>query len=424
MTTYSLLSVQTQLVLSGVLFLSALSQFAVCLYRYICTGIIKKCVKEFIVFILLIILISFSVSTRITGGQPIYAINIPWAFFPLLSFVVAFDGITSFILEYKENALRLSSDSVRQTMNGLDSGICFADESGGIVLINRTMNQLIFGLLKQYPRKVESILFAFRKNAEEISDLGSGKNVKVYKLPSGQFWRLSVIPIQESGLNGFTQINAQNVTELHNVNRKLEKENIEIRAAILKMGDMINRMSDLAREQETLNLKMRVHNEIGASLITLSRLANGEIKADAQAQICALEEALSYLSGAKLDSCAIDEEIVAFAKKMGVELKIEGEYPENEEIKGLTVAAIRECITNCVRHAGGDSVNVALSQSGDKYEAVITNSGDLPKSQINEGTGLSTLRKKVEAAGGKMEIKTLPEFALLLKLYERKNTND
>ena len=52
-------------------------------------------------------------------------------------------------------------------------------------------------------------------------------------------------------------------------------------------------------------------------------------------------------------------------------------------------------------------------------EIVLTNNGAVPKEKITEGGGLSMLRQRIEEAGGKMEVWSIPRFKLMLRLPEQ-----
>ena len=49
----------------------------------------------------------------------------------------------------------------------------------------------------------------------------------------------------------------------------------------------------------------------------------------------------------------------------------------------------------------------------------LTNNGTAPKEKITEGGGLSMLRQRIEEAGGKMEVQSIPRFKLMLSLPEQ-----
>ena len=82
--------------------------------------------------------------------------------------------------------------------------------------------------------------------------------------------------------------------------------------------------------------------------------------------------------------------------------------------------AIRECTSNCVRHAGGNAVYAACERT-ENWRLTVTNNGAPPKETIREGGGLSALRRRVENAGGTMQIDSTPAFALHITLPGKEN---
>ena len=78
-------------------------------------------------------------------------------------------------------------------------------------------------------------------------------------------------------------------------------------------------------------------------------------------------------------------DLLRSAASIGVEIIHMGKMPENTAAARLIVYAIRECLTNAVRHAGGSRIFVVLTQTGDIVSAVITNDGEPPKAEIIEG---------------------------------------
>ena len=84
----------------------------------------------------------------------------------------------------------------------------------------------------------------------------------------------------------------------------------------------------------------------------------------------------------------------------------------------MIAAAARECVTNCVNHAGGDRVRVEVVERADIYRVIITNNGKIPEREITEGGGLSSLRERIERAGGTMIVQSMPCFSLTVTLPE------
>ena len=106
------------------------------------------------------------------------------------------------------------------------------------------------------------------------------------------------------------------------------------------------------------------------------------------------------------------------AEALGVKLIVNGDLPNNSKLRYLFSLAVRECVTNCVRHANGNEVYVTVSADGDGYTAILTNNGRVPDGRITEGGGLSALRRRIEKNNGKMTVQSLPRFALTVSLKD------
>ncbi len=90
--------------------------------------------------------------------------------------------------------------------------------------------------------------------------------------------------------------------------------------------------------------------------------------------------------------------------------------PNEIAVKSLLVAVMRECLTNVFRHAGGNTIYVALEQEPDFVTAHITNNGEAPTETIVEGGGLSSLRRMIEKNGGIMTVQSIPEYRLTVRV--------
>ena len=107
------------------------------------------------------------------------------------------------------------------------------------------------------------------------------------------------------------------------------------------------------------------------------------------------------------------------AEELGVRVLLTGREPQRQWIRTLSALAICECAANCVRHADGTELYVHFRQKPDCMEVALTNNGAVPKEKITEGGGLSMLRQRIEEAGGKMEVWSIPRFTLMLSLPEQ-----
>ena len=108
------------------------------------------------------------------------------------------------------------------------------------------------------------------------------------------------------------------------------------------------------------------------------------------------------------------------AKELGITICLEGDVPENSTYRILLDRAIRECVTNCAKHAHGKRVNVKIEEDWREYLLKLTNDGMVPKKGAREGGGLSALRRALEIEGCRMFTVFEPEFCLLIKMPKTK----
>ena len=96
-----------------------------------------------------------------------------------------------------------------------------------------------------------------------------------------------------------------------------------------------------------------------------------------------------------------------------------GVFPaEDTESAQLVEIAAHECLTNLVRHAGGTRLEIIGGKTASGWRVLYLNDGSTPAGPIVEGSGLTALRARVEAAGGAMEIAHAPRFELTLTFFE------
>ena len=168
-------------------------------------------------------------------------------------------------------------------------------------------------------------------------------------------------------------------------------------------------------------MKMRVHDDIGHSILSARRalLSNEDIEA-VRSNASAWEKSIELLHHA--NNMPDQPDPMEYAEKraeaLGVKLIVNGDLPNNSKLRYLFSLAVRECVTNCVRHANGNEVYVTVSADRDGYTAILTNNGRVPDGRITEGGGLSALRRRIEKNNGNMTVQSLPRFALTVSLKD------
>lgn len=78
--------------------------------------------------------------------------------------------------------------------------------------------------------------------------------------------------------------------------------------------------------------------------------------------------------------------------------------------------AMRECLSNGVRHAAATGLWIDIQEDDRQVSIKITNDGTPPESEIVPKGGLHNLYRYVLDCGGRMEIQSKPEFAMTVIL--------
>ena len=107
------------------------------------------------------------------------------------------------------------------------------------------------------------------------------------------------------------------------------------------------------------------------------------------------------------------------AASAGIQLEIHGLLPEETEYRQFFLVAASEALTNAVFHAGAKTLRIELTEAESQWKMRFTNDGTKPEKPITEGGGLSSARRKIEAAGGAMQLEASPRFALILSFNKR-----
>ena len=320
----------------------------------------------------------------------------------------------------------LGRADVKEGFDNLPSGICFADNNGTVILCNRQMSRLCHIIMETDLQHIFELRYALNqpKSGVRIVD----KDAYIYCFPSNRFWQFAESSVLDADGNVYTQVQAIDVTELHEKSTELATENKALEEANARAKRLYADIDRNVRERETLAMKMRVHDDMGLCLLASRNLLVQDSTLEDYAKCTQRwKKVLDIISVADRSNSrenvcnaysALDELISASAD-IGVKVIVEGTLPRSEELAYLMIAAMRECATNTVRHADGSEMTVNIIHTYMADTVRITNNGKKPEGKIIEGTGLSGLRRSVENYGGKMLVESVPEFRLIV-MFPRK----
>ena len=320
-----------------------------------------------------------------------------WLFIVTILSILA-RGVYVCLLRRREIKTSISALSVKNAIDSLRSGVLFSKPDGYILLCNAQMQRLM-----------AVITGRVQHSSQDFYDLLTSD---VYQLPDGTVWRFTSTELQVKKKT-YIQLTAADITERWNLTAQLQGQNEQLAQKSEELKATIANLHMLSQEREAQKVKMRAHDILGQRLSLLLRSMR-----DAQAVDYNL---LRSLSGGLLDELKAGDELSAqdFLDNLrqefgviGVDIRLEGPLPEDCARGELFPDIVRESATNAVRHGLATQVLVQIEHVQTRCRMRITNNGPPPPEKINEGDGLGSIRKKVEARGGALRVVTRPHFAL------------
>ena len=315
-------------------------------------------------------------------------------------------------------------DKIKESFDNLPIAVGFFDANGVVRLVNHRMLALSSMLRKNGVQTLAEMQIVLQTPPANICCLDP--QFQIYRFPDDKVFRFLQEQITTKAGIQYTQITATDVTELMRRQTRLKEENAKLMDANNRLRKIFEQMPEIIREEEMLDMKMRVHDDIGHNILAARRALLRQAELDELRASAALWEqsiAVLYRSNQMCAQYEPLEEAIRRAGEMGVRVLTEGTSPKAPKVRTLTALAIRECAANCARHAGGTELYVRFRQDRDVYTNLcLTNNGEAPREEIREGGGLSMLRHRVEEMGGSMEIQSIPCFRLSLSLPEKEVT--
>ncbi|NLL63940.1 MAG: hypothetical protein GX241_06925 [Ruminococcaceae bacterium] len=323
---------------------------------------------------------------------------------------------------------KVIGNSIKESFDNLPSGVCFADRHGIIVLCNRQMYRLSRVLLGTDLQHIFELRRALENPSKKIHRLNEGENIFLF--PDDEIWEFRESVITDSKGNAYSQIQALLMTELYKIRDELKKTNQQLSESNQRVRLLYKNLDHIVKEEEAFAIKMRVHNDIGLRLLsTYKSLEKGdltELREVGKAwknilNVFCINDSLPYTDltdeyGIKTRFSEKLQEFLNSSSRIGVNINIKGVFPKDSEQAYLLITAMRVCVTNVIRHAKGDEMNVSITYLKNKIVMRTENNGKPPESEIVEGGGLSDLRRRIERVNGFMEIQSFPKFKLIVTL--------
>lgn len=339
--------------------------------------------------------------------------EVPVVYVLLLLAVITAFLTYSVIRELRLYRITLTRSAIKESIDHLPTGLCFYAENGRVMLVNHRMNQLSHILLGRDLQNAELMWkdLCGGNVQPDIVRLSMGSQPS-FRLDDGTVWSFSKTELQD-----VFQLTAADITQLHGLAEELAQKNIALAEMYQRLKEYEKDVEELTRDRERLETKIGIHSELGQTLLAtrsylLDNNENKEIPLEAWKRSIALLRQNIVENTEQFTLQALVQTATVF----GISVDVTGQMPEQRKTEKLFLEASTEALTNAVRHADAKILKICFSETDSAYQVCFWNDGAFPETMITEGGGLSSLRRKVETAGGTMQIDCQPEYSLTIMM--------
>lgn len=337
----------------------------------------------------------------------------PIVYVLILLAVVAVFLTYSVIHEMSLRRIAPTRSAIKESIDHLPTGLCFYAENGRVMLVNHRMNRLCHVMLGRDLQNAalmwEDLCGGSMQPGVVRLSVGTQPS---FRLPDGTVWTFSKTDLQD-----VLQITAVETTQLYGLAEDLEQKNIALEALYQRLKQYEETVEELTRDRERLETKAGIHSELGQTLLAARSYlldSSGEkaVPVDAWKRSIALLRRNTAETAERFTLPML----VQTANAFGITVEVDGQVPEQKETERLFLAAAAEALTNAARHAGARTLYIRFSETDTQYQVSFQNDGSIPECEITEGGGLGSLRRKVEMAGGSMDICCRPVYTLTITI--------
>ena len=301
---------------------------------------------------------------------------------------------------------KTSAKMIKKAIDSYPGGICF---------FNEKMNQLMLELtghtiLNAKVAWEELANFANNGKAEKLNqswlpkdpdnENGSTHQQLFFRFSDSSVWRFELRFLDSNTV----QIEAAEITELYRLSEELYENTIRLQDMQKRQKALLDSIVEVNLNKEILTAKMHIHDELGHCLLaTTKAITEDSLAENADTLRKSWNSTIQDFSNISTVWTVPDSSLL-------------GEQPKSRKALQLLYAAVREALTNAVRHADATELTVKIEQNEKSYHIEISNNGSVTVSKITEGNGLSALRQRLEQEGASLEVCCNGSVSLLVDI--------
>ncbi len=304
--------------------------------------------------------------------------------------------------------------SVKEAVDTLPTGLLFYQQDGSIILINHKMEELM----------VESTGKILQDGCRFYDLLDNGpcrtgcrrevlENNRVFRLGNGTVWLFARSEMFVKHRHCF-QLAAFDVTDQWKTVEQLRVQNAQLEQKGAALKETFQNLRAIARQEESLLAKTRVHDVLGQRLTLLLRA----MREDTEPDETILAEFIGGLPGELRKTAA---EIPVFSALallretmgyIGVTILWEGEQPDDKTIAQLFSDICTETATNAVRHGLATQVRFRFRRGAEGWTLTVTDNGKGASPPVTLGGGLQGIQEKLARVNGRLFVSPGPNFTV------------
>ena len=311
-----------------------------------------------------------------------------------------------------------SAKMIKKAIDSYPGGICFSALDGRVILVNEKMNQLMLELtghtiLNAKVTWEELANFASNGKAEKLTQSWLPKDPDKESIHQQLFFRFSDSSVWRFELRfldpNAVQIEAAEITELYRLSEELYENTIRLQDMQKRQKALLDGIVEVNLNKEILTAKMHIHDELGHCLLaTTKAITEDSLAENADTLRKSWNSTIQDFSNIStvwtVPDSSLQPELMQVAELIGCKVIFLGEQPKSRKALQLLYAAIREALTNAVRHVNATELMVKIEQDEKSYHIEISDNGSVSVSSITEGNGLSALRQRLEQEGASLKV--------------------
>ncbi len=294
--------------------------------------------------------------------------------------------------------------AIKQAFDSLSDGIAFANTFGQITYINNSLKSTLVSLDIISHNKMKDIVKIINKKAEQDGRVVSN-NTYIVNIQDKSY-KFSVD-------NTLTQLSCIEVTDEEKLIKQIEDNKILLEQANKELNENLNKIDEIQRQEELLSIKGQVHDNLAQQLSILHMF----ILNDNSNDLVELKNMLKSLEITRSDYVEEDfiSSLTKLLKMIDVELVVNGDIPQNLEIRAFIHKLLKETTTNAIKHGMASKIIVNINQTDSNIIISISNNGSLPN-KLELGNGLNSIMNELNKYKGTIDFICEDQFTITATL--------